>query len=230
MRPKERRDLLRARWANGEDFVEKIRERDLLQDDNAQEILLQLEILKDTFHTRYQNLVEIGCGDGKLLSLMRSMQPDLEMIGSDLPGPRLAAAQNDYPELNIIEGDAVAMAHAHARHNTIFVAMNVLGNLVEEDLLAFLTLIEQRGAALIFSARELALDTNIAVLDKKVAFAYNYRNLAADLGLTFFSSVHRYYEMGTQQGGIVGTLVREKQLKSFRPFRQNARFIATRQK
>ncbi len=177
--------------------------------------MTQLDFLRTTFPDRYTKLVEVGSGDGKLLDLL-SQQGEMEIVGSDLPGHRLTQAAADYPHLKFQEADLIAMAKEHARPNTIFLAMNVLGNITEDDLVIFFRILQKRGAALVFSARDLALDTDMLYLDKGMAFAYNYKEIARRTNMVFFASLHRYQESGNQQGGIVATLVRQQQLKGSR--------------
>lgn len=210
-----RKKVLNDRWVNADDFAQKIKDRDLQKDTQARELLSQVELLRSTYPGRYTRLVEVGSGDGKMLKLL-SEQDGLEVIGSDLAGERLEQAKKDHPNLTLEEADLIKMARAYANPSTIFFAMNVLGNITERDLVIFLKVLERRGCALVFSARDLALDTEMLYLDRGMAFAYNYKELARRTKMTFFASLHRYRESGNQQGGLVATMIRRKQLEGSR--------------
>ncbi len=210
-----RKQLLADRWRKDSDFAEKVKDRDPRKDAQARELVAQMQFLRETFPGRYTHLVEIGSGDGRMLDFL-SRTEDLDMIGSDLAGHRLTRAMSDYPHLEFHEADLISMARQFARPHTIFFAMNVLGNIIEDDLEVFLRILHRRGSALVFSARDLSLDTDMLYLDKGMAFAYNYKALMRRTNMTFFASLHRYRESGNQQGGLVATVVKKRQMKGSR--------------
>jgi len=69
-------------------------------------------------------------------------------------------------------------------HKVIYVAINVLGNLVPEDLAAFLDLVGQSGSALVFKSRGLPADDEADSRARPViGFDHNYPRLLARYGL-----------------------------------------------
>lgn len=212
----DRKTMLADRWVNDDNFHVKVRDRAIASDPTALEMLAQIDHLMKLFRGRYVSLVEVGCGDGKMLDLIHRSGRFENVIGSDLAGHRLDEARKTFPHLQLLDADLLQMAQKYAKHTTVFLAMNVLGNIVQDELMAFLAKLEMRSTALVFSARDVPLDSKVDVVDKGMGFAYNYRELARQSGLTFVSSLHRYREDGRYQGGIIATLVREKQMNKFR--------------
>lgn len=83
-------------WSDGERVAEYL-SREIPHRHLAEEMLL------DALPGRVERFVDLGCGDGRLLALVRGRHPDAEAIGLDLSAPMLKRARDRFMEDPLIE-------------------------------------------------------------------------------------------------------------------------------
>jgi SAM-dependent methyltransferase len=83
-----------------------------------------------------ERIVEVGSGSGRYLAYL-AHTTGLPVIGSDIGSPRLQMAREEHPHIHFEEADAGEMARRYNSPGTLFLAMNVLGNLDPTELLMF---------------------------------------------------------------------------------------------
>lgn len=121
----------------------------------------------------HDRIVEVGSGSGAYLEHLNRLT-GVPVVGSDIMSPRLIRARQEHPHIAFEEADAVTMA-AKQGPRTLIVAMNVLGNLSQEDVAAFFAAIKP-GQALTFCARGVMPDAEPAQR-KNGTWDHNYKPL-----------------------------------------------------
>ena len=89
----DRRSQLFKRWSDDKNFYKMVADRDVSTDPNATEVISQIAHLTKLLPSHRALGVEIGSGDGKLLSLITAKGMFDEVIGSDIAGHRLDTAR-----------------------------------------------------------------------------------------------------------------------------------------
>lgn len=107
---------------------------------------LKLSMEQHNFHT----IVEIGCGNGKVLNYLSTKFPDIErFVGIDLSQQQISMNKNTYvsnTKLEFIASDAFDWVNTHATENMIFVtSRGVLEYFTEPKLLDFFNKLNNLG-------------------------------------------------------------------------------------
>ena len=209
-----KRDQILQRWREADDFTKLIEDRDIAKDGTARQIVNQIASVRTLFPKRHTRLVEIGAGDGKLLNLLAKGGRFERYVGSDIANPRLDQARVDFPHLELIEADLVKIGELFMDDRTHFVAMNVLGNIVEDELEHFFQKLSKSTSVLTFSARDVSPDYAGRAIEMGVGYAYNFRRLIVENDLAFLSSRHGYDHNWLGRGGIIATVISRNLLRT----------------
>ena len=210
----ERAEKLRERWSKDESFTARIATRKIAADPTATALVRDMRFLLDSFPDRFERIVEVGCGDGQFARILERNFPELTLVATDIEGERIEKAKADYPDLDVRTMDLRQSLDAFLDSRTIFMAMNVLGNIVPEEIEETLKRIANEKAALVFSAATMPVHMDYKWFGKGLAYLYNYHYYAKTCGLQFISYRSNFRENKWQKAGIVGVLLASEDAKS----------------
>ena len=80
-------------------------------------------------------LLDVGCGDGLPMAMMKRMRPDLKIDGLDISENQAALAKVNNPESEIYTGNALNVELPTRKYNIAF-SFSFLQYIPEKDLLA----------------------------------------------------------------------------------------------
>jgi SAM-dependent methyltransferase len=153
---------------------------------------------------RHRTIVDLACGDGYLLELIREQQGDARLIGVDLSGAELAlAARRLGPDVRLLEADAIrtgipgASQDAVVSHMALMLMPDVWAVLTEIARVLragglFATVVGRRGAQRSGAAREFyeMLRTVRAKEPRPIAWTFDER-LSSNEGIaSLFAAWH----------------------------------------
>lgn len=130
-----------------------------------------------------KRIVEVGSGSGRYLAYLKGLT-GMEVLGSDIGSPRLRAARDEHPEIEFMEADAGQMVGRYARDDTVFLAMNVLGNLDPTEVQMFF---DGVTSAVVFCARGL-LEGDAAPRESGIGWDHNYNDLLKGFAVLEFDA------------------------------------------
>ena len=136
--------------------------------------------LDDLCAKGFDRLIEIGCGDGRYLNYLalRFSSRWKFLLGTDISCPRLNQARERFPDLRFEDGQLLDIQDRHQSDGTIFLAVNVLGNIVPSDLDLFLARLAENRTALVMMSR--GLDASLPDFYQprpKIGYNHNFLRL-----------------------------------------------------
>ncbi len=158
------------------------------------------EILKEKFfkdEAQFDNLVEIGVGNGDVLNYLASNFPEIDkFIGIDLSVEQIMINQEKYKgnsKLVFIATDVLEWIKKEGRKNTIFVTSNgVFEYFTEQQLREFIKYVHSLGRVLFVTIEpndidhDFELNPNSIVYGGERSFSHNYGKIFQDYGFTIF--------------------------------------------
>ncbi|MBE7495999.1 MAG: hypothetical protein HS117_13735 [Verrucomicrobiaceae bacterium] len=138
-----------------------------------------------------QRVVEVGGGD---FSYARHLVKTgalgrLPFVSTDIPSQRVQDARARESKFTIEEADLLDAQARFGGEKTLFVAANVLGNIVPEDLNLFLSRVKASGSSLAFIAGGPHPSIEEAYVADKIRYDHNYFRLIREHGF----QIHKYY-------------------------------------
>ena len=110
--------------------------------DTRYEAAVDLAMVKhfvDAIAARPAAVLDAGCGTGRMISYLTSLDSELDIAGSDLSPAMLDQARGVHPELELVQGDNAALPFADARfdgvlawYSTIHTPPHQLGEVFRE--------------------------------------------------------------------------------------------------
>jgi hypothetical protein len=136
----------------------------------------------------FQHIAELGAGYcNTAAAISRQFSNIITVEASDLQCPRLQAAQAIHSKLPIFAEDAVSVAKRLKNTKTIFVAINLFGNLTPTDLQQFLLFASKSASAVICIAGGLNPDDPSDWRRRnKIGFDHNLARLFENAGFALF--------------------------------------------
>jgi hypothetical protein len=149
--------------------------------------------------------VEVGGGD---FSYARHLVKTgalgrLPFVSTDIPSQRVRDAMARESKFTIEEADLLDAQTRFGGEKTLFVAANVLGNVVPEDLNLFLSRVKASGSSLAFIAGGPHPCVEEAFVAGKVRYDHNFFRLIREHGF----QIHKYYMLFDPQVSKSATYV-----------------------
>ena len=205
----QRMEILRE-WSSNSGYSQRpdVLHRDFDNEEVCIELTSQLRHLLVDFPGRFERLVEIGSGDGRYLDYLNCERLPLAILGSDIESPRLAWARRQFPHIPFEAGDIIQIAGRHARPGTVFLAIDVLGNIVPSDLGTFLSSIARCSCAVVFCAGVLPLEsTEEFILRPGLGYNHNFGLLIRRHDLKFLRYLMRYTTNAEGRATLTATVI-----------------------
>lgn len=129
-----------------------------------------------------RHLVEIGCGNGRLLAWLAQARPAWTFAGIDLHAGQVAANRARYPHLSFRAGDALTAVTETSAGDAIL-TYGVLAYCTPRELRAFFRLTADRGCDLVVSepVRE-TWEGRQSAPRGRFQYAHPYQDMAEDVG------------------------------------------------
>lgn len=185
MNMQERKKAIQQSWSENTTWSDRTSNRDFNNLPNYAKLTAMITRLVATGN--YSRVVEVGCGDGKYLEyLSRKLIQVPEWIATDIPGPRIERAITELSSLNVQAMDLIECQMRYNTAGTLFVAANVFGNIVPDDMTAFFDRLNVKGTALAFAAGGLPIeaDSDFELRPSGITFDHNIFRLIKRSGLS----------------------------------------------
>jgi tRNA G46 methylase TrmB len=204
-------------WTDkGADFFSQTNHQ--FEDDFLKNCAFIFDILKDELsktEEKFNTIVEIGTGNGMVLSYLESKFPKIDkFIGIDLSASQISIncdTFKDNPRLEFVASDGFDWVKKHGNSHMIFVtSRGVLEYFTEETLKAFFNQINRLGKVIFVAIEPNGTDHNFElnphsqVYGWERSFSHNYSKLFKDSG---FEILHHSRKDMAHWGGIMNFII-----------------------
>jgi hypothetical protein len=181
------KSALRSIWEIGESFFPSHASRDFKK---LNDFILLTGYIQE-LAPAYSQVVEVGGGDFAYARHLadRKILGRTPFITSDIPSQRVRDARARAGRFRIEEADLLEAQVKFPSNRTLYVAANVLGNVIPEDLHLFFSRLKESESAVAFIAGGTHPDAEEMFTPDKIRYDHNYFRLARKFGL----GIHKYY-------------------------------------